>query len=98
VGNETVFHYFQEGNQLTGKYAGGAIVKGQLMGKVHPDGSLEFCYHHLNNNGEVMAGRCKSVPRRNTAGQLILEERWQWFTGDQSTGRSVVEEVDNGTA
>jgi hypothetical protein len=62
------------------------------LGLVHPDGSLEFYYHHLNEEGALMAGHCTSIPRFED-GKLILEERWQWLTGDRSSGKSEVEEV-----
>ena len=93
VGSETEFHYQQNGNILTGKYLGGSIVSGQLMGNVNPDASLEFYYHHLNAEGKLMAGRCSSIPSKNAAGKLVLKEKWQWLTGNKSNGESEVEEV-----
>lgn len=97
VSHDTLFHYFQQGELLSGHYAGGAIAQGQLLGKVLPDGSLEFLYQHLNAAGELMAGRCRSTPARAPDGRLILHESWQWLTGDGSSGHSVVEEVSETT-
>lgn len=94
VGSRTVFHYRQNHDRLWGQYSGGEIVEGHLLGVVASDGSLEFCYHHLNTAGQVMAGRCSSRPRRESDGRLILEEHWRWFTGDGSAGYSEVEEID----
>lgn len=88
----TVFHYRQDGDLLRGDYSGGAIVLGQLLGRVRPDGTLEFLYHHLNESGELMSGRCESTPRVED-GVLVLAERWQWLTGDRSSGTSEVEEI-----
>ncbi|MFP4549718.1 MAG: n-acetylglutamate synthase [Spirochaetales bacterium] len=93
VGGETIFRYEQHGTILRGSYAGGAIVKGDLLGTVNHDGTLDFVYHHLNAEGELMAGRCHSVPRVNENGRLMLDESWQWMTGDKSAGESVVAEV-----
>lgn len=92
VSAQTIFRYFQEGNLLTGTYTGGLIVQGHLLGTVHDDGTLEFHYHHLNTKGELMAGQCQSVPSLED-GQLVLQESWHWFTGDQSAGQSELEEV-----
>jgi len=93
VGNETLFYYSQYGDQISGEYSGGSIVSGHLLGKVRADGSLQFFYHHLNSNGELMAGKCTSVPTKDVKGKLVLKEQWQWFTGDQSSGQSEVVEV-----
>ena len=92
VDGSTLFHYHQADGVLTGTYSGGSVVTGQLLGHVHTDGRLEFHYHHLNTAGALMAGKCRSVPREEN-GRLVLQERWQWLTGDQSSGESEVEEV-----
>lgn len=92
VSGETQFTYYQRGDLLWGEYAGGSVEAGHLLGTVHPDGSLSFVYHHRNTAGILMAGRCESSPLWE-GGQLVLNERWQWLTGDQSYGESVVEEI-----
>ncbi|TVR89970.1 MAG: n-acetylglutamate synthase [Spirochaetaceae bacterium] len=94
VGSTTVFEYHQTGSRLWGSYSGGEVVEGHLLGTVADDGSLYFCYHHLNEAGRMMAGHCNSTPTRAADGQLVLQENWQWFTGDASTGYSEVEEID----
>lgn len=93
VNAETRFFYFQKDNQLSGSYSGGEIVEGHLLGLVNSDGSLDFYYHHINRSGKLMAGKCRSTPSFDADGKLILHENWQWLTGDQSTGQSVIEEV-----
>ena len=93
MSNETYFYYSQDGDVLTGRYAGGTIEVGQLLGVVNADGSLDFCYHHLNTEGEIVAGRCHSEPSRDEDGILMLDETWSWLTGDRSSGTSQVEEV-----
>lgn len=90
---DTRFHYTQEGDIVTGSYSGGGIVKGHLMAKVLPDGSLEMRYHHLNQQGEFMLGKCFSRPEVLPDGRIRLHEEWQWLSGDGSKGHSVVEEV-----
>lgn len=94
VSESTRFYYHQSGDQVWAEYSGGDIVRGHLQGKVFHDGSLEFLYHHENLNGELAAGRCRSLPAQSNDGKIILRENWQWFTGDQSEGMSEVEEVD----
>jgi len=90
---ETVFRYQQEGNILTSAYSGGQIVKGHLIGKVSEDGAIEMRYHQINEKGELMTGICHSIPEVLPNGKIRLHEKWQWTSGDQSQGTSVLEEV-----
>lgn len=90
---ETVFHYKQEGNILTSEYSGGKIVKGHLIGMVDADGNISMRYHQVNTSGEIMAGKCLSVPEVLPNGKIRLHETWEWTTGDCSKGTSIIEEV-----
>jgi hypothetical protein len=93
VNSATLFHYRQHGATLWATYQGGAIRFGVLVGTVAPEGALHFSYQHLNNDGLFMTGVCHSTPELLPSGQLRLHERWQWTSGDQSHGESIVEEV-----
>ncbi|MEO8661837.1 MAG: n-acetylglutamate synthase [Bryobacteraceae bacterium] len=93
VTGETEFHYRQTGDLLTGTYSGGGIRFGQLVGRVHPDNSLEFVYQHLTDSGELRTGRCRSRHELLPEGRIRLHEDWQWTNGDHSRGQSVVEET-----
>lgn len=93
VGAETIFRYSQRGEVVAAVYSGGAIVAGQLLARMLPDGTLDMRYHHLNRDGEFMLGRCRSVPEDLPDGRLRYHESWQWLSGDGSSGSSVIEEV-----
>jgi len=93
VSGETRFHYQQEGNLVWAQYSGGEIVRGQLMATVSEAGELDMVYHHSNRAGNLMTGRCHSVPEQLPNGKLRLHERWQWTSGDGSAGESIVEEI-----
>ena len=95
VDAETRFHYRQVDNVLWATYAGGAIQQGTLTGLVHADGTLDFCYTHVNRAGEIMTGCCHSTPETLPDGRIRLHEKWRWTSGDRSRGESVVEEVVN---
>ena len=90
--NETVFHYKQEGTVLTSDYAGGKIIKGHLIGLVDKDGVIDMRYHQVNDSGELMTGICRSIPEILPSGKIRLHETWQWTSGDQSAGQSLIEE------
>ncbi len=94
VGEDTVFHYHQEGRVVWAEYTGGAIVKGHLIAQVIEDGKLDMRYHHVNTAGEIMIGTCISTPGTSGDGRLIFKEAWQWLSGDRSSGSSEIIEVD----
>ena len=64
-----------------------------MIAKVFDDDSLEMRYQHLNKKGEFMTGKCDSKPEVLADGRIRLYEKWQWTSGDYSTGESIVEEV-----
>ena len=93
VGADTVFHYRQTADIVKADYSGGSIVAGHLLARVMANGQLDMRYHHLNDQGEFMLGRCLSTPERLADGRLRFKEKWQWLSGDMSSGYSEIEEV-----
>ena len=90
---DTLFEYRQEGEIVTANYSGGAIKKGHLIGIVDAKGHINMRYHQVNKNGELMTGICQSKPEVLANGKIRLHETWQWTSGDQSSGQSIIEEV-----
>ena len=78
---------------MTAEYEGGQILKGHLIGLVDEDGNIEMRYHQINKKGELMTGICTSKPEWTKEGKIRLYENWQWTSGDQSGGKSILEEI-----
>ena len=93
VNAETVFHYRQTADIVTADYRGGSVVVGHLIARMLADGRLDMRYHHLNEQGDFMLGKCVSIPERLPDGRLRFKEEWQWLSGDLSSGYSEIEEV-----
>ncbi len=93
VDGDTLFRYHQDGNHVWAEYAGGSIVHGHLVAIKQVDGTLEMHYHHINDQDEVMIGRCTSTPALTAEGKLLFNEQWQWLNGDKSHGTSKVVEI-----
>lgn len=74
------------------EYSGGVIVKGFLIAKVLENDSLDIRYEHINQAGELMTGICHSTPEILTNRLIRLHEKWQWTSGDFSSGESIIEE------
>jgi len=91
--DETTFHYRQDGAILTATYSGGKIKFGHLIGLVDEFGNIDMRYHQININNQLMTGICKSKPEVLPNGKLRLHETWQWTSGDNSKGISIIEEI-----
>ena len=95
VSGDTTFQYHQAGSVVWAEYSGGEIVRGHLIAVAGDDGVLDMRYQHVNKNGELMTGVCTSTPEQVEDGRIRLHESWQWTSGDQSSGTSIVEEIRN---
>ncbi len=93
VGGETLFRYRQRGDLVWATYEGNGIVQGHLIATVAPDGALDMRYHHRSPSGALMTGLCRSRLEILPDGRYRLYEDWQWTSGDQSRGTSVIEEI-----
>ncbi len=93
VSEDTIFYYKQIGDIISADYQGGDIVKGNLIGKLVDNEHLNFVYHHININREIMTGVCHSYPEILDSGKMILKEYWQWTCKDNSKGESILIEL-----
>ncbi|CAH0997316.1 hypothetical protein EMA8858_03447 [Emticicia aquatica] len=93
VSEETLFYYQQKDNIVWAEYSGGAIIKGFLIAKVLENSVLDMRYEHINKSGELMTGICVSRPEILADGRVRLYEKWQWTSGDFSSGESIIEEI-----
>ena len=90
---ETIFHYKQHGEVITGTYKGGAIVEGLLIGKQTGNDSIELLYQCLTDKGELKAGQSKGKISLSKNGKLELKFDWNWLNGDISGGKSEYLEI-----
>ena len=91
--SETFFLYKKNGNILTCSYKGGNIIEGHLIGIVDQHGNINMRYHQVNIKGQLMTGICTSKPEILPNGKIRLHESWQWTSGDNSKGTSILEEI-----
>jgi hypothetical protein len=86
--------YHQDGNVVWGEFAGGRVRRGSLAGTCSPDGTLDFAYCMVYDNGEIVSGRCRSTPRLLDDGRIRLSEEWERYAPQADRGVSYLEEVD----
>ncbi len=89
----TIFHYRQEEMTVWATYKGGSIIFGTLVAKVDEQNRLDMRYQHLSEDGTFKTGICHSTPEVLADGRIRLHEKWQWTSGDQSSGASIIEEI-----
>lgn len=94
VTSGTVFNYRQKDRMVWAEYTGGGIVLGHLIGSIDDNGNLDMRYHHINEDGELMTGKCISTPEILDDGRIRIYEKWQWTCKDESNGYSIIEEIN----
>ncbi|MFH9365583.1 hypothetical protein ACH4K8_07915 [Streptomyces anulatus] len=91
VGTRTRFTYHELDGRIWAEYAGGDVVRGQLVGTRDGD-ALDFRYVQLKQDGTTSSGHCLSTVVDLADGRVRLEERWSWES-QEGSGTSVVEEL-----
>lgn len=91
--SETVFNYTQVGDIVSAEYSGGQVIKGHLIGLVDNHGNIDMRYHQINKKGQLLTGKCLSKPELLNNGKIRLHETWEWTSGDESVGKSIIEEL-----
>ncbi|MEL6534546.1 MAG: hypothetical protein AAFQ98_04000 [Bacteroidota bacterium] len=93
-GSETVFHYFQQGEVITGTYQGGAILEGSIVGKKVAEDKIELLFQCLTQDKELKVGQSEGEITEDASGKLQLKFTWNWLNGDLSGGKSEYLEID----
>ena len=87
-GTDTVFEYHMDGQWITGRYEGGRVARGHLVGRVTGPDRIDLLFHCVTNDGELLAGQSCGRVSRNARGLVELHFDWAWLTGDRSGGQS----------
>jgi hypothetical protein len=94
VGTRTRFTYHEQDGRIWAEYAGGDVVRGQLVGTRAGD-RLDFRYVQLKRDGTTSSGHCLSTVTLLSDGRVRLDESWAWES-QEGSGTSTVEEVQAG--
>jgi hypothetical protein len=92
VGSDTVLHFVQKGSRVFGKYAGGAIERGCLVGTLS-GAELVFRYVQLETSREVHAGRSVCAVSYAAQGRLRIVEHFEWSTRE-GAGTNVFDQLE----
>lgn len=75
----TVFAYSQSNKVIVGEYAGGNIVKGNIVGKYLSATTVSFVFQCLTNDGELKSGKSEGELELNSEGRMVINFRWCWL-------------------
>jgi hypothetical protein len=85
--------YRQSGDLLSGDFSGGHARHGVLTGRCAPDGTIDFAYCMVLDDGNIISGRCHSTPTVLPDGRVRLSEEWERYGPHAATGVSTLEEI-----
>ena len=91
VGSDTRLHFRQRGSRVLAQYAGGAITRGLLVGRI-TGMHLAFRYTQVEESGEIHGGRSVCEVQRQHDGKLRILEHFTWRTRPGS-GTNIFDEL-----
>ena len=93
IGAGTRLELIQRGDRILGKYRGGSIRRGVLVGTLARD-RLRFRYLQCESSGELQGGESTCDVEAPKGGRVRIVEHFTWRTRDGS-GTNVFEEIEN---
>jgi hypothetical protein len=88
VNTETEMRFTSDDGIVIGRYSGGTVMAGHVLGKRLGESEMEMLYHSMNTSGEIQAGKAHGRFALDEAGRMRMLLDWQWLTGDESSGQS----------
>jgi hypothetical protein len=85
-------YYHQDGETVWANFGGGEVVRGYLVGRCAPDGSLDLAYCQVLADASVISGKLRSTPEILDDGRIRLHEEWERFSPTHEKGVSIIEE------
>jgi len=92
VGSDTRLSFVQRGSRVLGRYRGGSVKRGCLVGSV-TGATLRFRYVQSEASGELHAGRSVCELLQREGGRIRVLEHFRWSTRD-GEGTNVFDEVE----
>jgi hypothetical protein len=91
VGPETRIRFTQRGSRILGRYSGGRVVRGYLVGEFTGE-QLTFRYLQREVSAGIHGGESHCEVRRGPLGRIRIVEHFRWASREGS-GTNVFEEA-----
>ena len=96
VSAQTLLHLTQRGSRIFGRYDGGSIVRGRLVGRISGH-ALIFRYTQRERAGGIHGGRSSCLLEILSDGRLRIHEHFTWKTRE-GTGINIFDQVNSSTS
>lgn len=94
VSSDTRLVLVQRGTRIFGRYQGGAIRRGRLIGSIEGH-TMYFRYSQRETAGEIHGGRSICSLEVLSGGRLRIREHFTWKTRG-GTGVNIFDQVEDG--
>lgn len=94
VSSDTRLALLQRGIRIFGRYQGGSIRRGRLIGSIKGH-TMYFRYSQRETAGEIHGGRSICFLEHLSDGRLRIREHFTWKTRDGS-GVNIFDQVEDG--
>lgn len=94
VSDETRLRLIQRGSRIFGRYDGGSIVRGCLVGQISGH-TLTFRYTQHEREDGIHGGHSSCDLERLNDGRLLIHEHFTWETRE-GAGTNIFEQVRGG--
>ncbi len=91
ISDETLLKLERSGPLVTGRYRGGAIIEGYLIGFI-TGSDFRFRYIQTDKSGNLDAGMSNAIIEQLDDGRIRMIEHFQWATRPTS-GTNIFEQV-----
>jgi hypothetical protein len=91
-GAETIFHYHQNGDMVSGHYRGGDIAEGNFIGHYTAPDRIAVRFQCLTGDGKLLSGHSDGIIAGNANDRLTLSFDWHWL-GEDGGGHSRYREL-----
>jgi hypothetical protein len=92
VSSGTRLRFMQKGSRVLGRYCGGAVLRGWLVGTLSGS-QLRFRYLQIEASGQIHGGASVCEVERRPDRGIRLVENFEWRTR-RGSGTNVFEEID----
>jgi hypothetical protein len=94
VSSDTRLTLLQRGNRILGRYQGGSIQRGYLVGSIEGH-TMHFRYSQRETAGGIHGGRSVCFLEFLSGGRLRIREHFTWKTRE-GAGVNIFDQVDAG--
>ncbi|MTI21448.1 hypothetical protein E1176_10505 [Fulvivirga sp. RKSG066] len=80
---DTVFEYQEIENVIQGKYKGGGILSGSVIGKRISEREVYLYFQCVTDTLELRSGESRGILSRSNEELIEIDFKWRWFDTEE---------------